>query len=223
MNKGVYMKKVIFFLTILAFCFISCEGLDDDDDGKGKSVKTSVKKVKDIKYTVKSDNKTHTNSLEFTFADEIMGLKAKDIHIKNKSGSVKKGKLSGSGASWSLEVFTSVPGRIEVKIKKSGIEDKKKKVTVYHWLYIDLPEEWDCDKCEEEQDYCDDCEENDSGECDEQDCDECIEYNCYNCKDQGCDACIEYDCYNCKDQGCDACIEYNCYNCKDQGCDACRV
>jgi len=40
---------------------------------------------------------------------------------------VIKGKLSGSGASWSLEVTASTPGKIEVKVVKPGIEGKKRK------------------------------------------------------------------------------------------------
>jgi len=188
------MKKAILFLTILAFCFISCEDFFKDDDGKEKNAKTSEKKVKDIKYTVTSDSSTDTNSIEFSFADEVKKLKAGDIHIKNKSGSVKKGKLSGSGASWSLQVTTFAPGKIEVKIKKSGIEDKKKKINVYHWLYTDLPGECGCDNCGEEQDYgeqgCDNCGERDCDECGGHDHDECIEYDCYDCKDQGCQECI---------------------------------
>ena len=176
------MKKLILFLTILTFCFVSCDGFFfDDDDGKEKS----AKKVKDIKYTVLSNSGINTSSIEFNFVDKISGLKAKDIHIKNKSGSVVKGKLSGSGTSWSLEVITSAPGRIEVKIKKSGIEDKKKKVDVFHWLYTSLPEECDCEKCDGETDCCEEC-----GVCEEQDCDACTEYDCNNCKDQGCDACV---------------------------------
>jgi len=157
-------------LAILAFCFISCDDLFDDDEEKGKPPKTSEKRVKNIKYSVKSDNNTDTKSIEFYFAKEIKGLKEKDIHIQNKSGSVIKGKLSGKGDSWILEVITSASGKIEVKIIKPGIEDKKKKVNVYHWLNVDLPEEQDCTQCGE-QDCCDECE----NDCGEQDC-ECIEY-----------------------------------------------
>ena len=174
------MKKAILFFTILAFCFISCDDLFDDDDNdggrKGKNAKASEKKVKDIKYTVTPDNGTDTNSIEFSFADDVKGLKAKDIHIKNKSGSVIKGKLSGSGASWSLEVVTSVQGIIEVKIIKPGIDDKKKNVNVFRRINISAPEKCDCCNCE--------CENNCGA-----DCDEFIEYDCYNCKDQGCDDC----------------------------------
>ena len=172
------MKKIVIFLLILVFCFISCDYLfddDNDDDRKGKDVKASEKKVKDIKYTAAPDNNTDTNSIEFTFADEIKTLKAEDIHIKNKSGSVIKGKLSGSGGSWSLEVVTSARGMIEVKIKKHGIEDKIKKVNVY--LSASAPENCDCNKCDEEQKCC------------KQDCGTDIEYDCNSCKDQGCDDC----------------------------------
>jgi len=177
------MKRAILFLAILAFCFISCDDLFDDDDEKGKHPKTAEKKVKDIKYTVKPDNNTDTKNIVFSFAKEIKGLKEKDIHIQNKSGSVIKGKLSGKGDSWSLKVITSAAGKIEVEIKKPGIEGKKKKVNVYLWVNADLPEELDCTQCGE-QDCCDECEQN----CGEQDC-ECIEYDCYSCKDQGCGEC----------------------------------
>jgi len=194
------MKRTVLFLTILAFCFSSCENILHDDLGAGKSAgihdKKTPEKPKDIKYTVTSDNSTHTNNIIFSFDGDIKELKAKDIHITNKSSSVKKGKLSGSGASWSLEVTASVPGKIEVKIVKPGIEGKKKKMDVYH-LYINFPEE--CDICGKEHDNCD---------CEEKCCDDCDEYDCNNCKDQGCDACTEYNCYYCKDAGCDACRAY---------------
>ena len=231
------MKRAVLFLTILAFCFTSCENLLHDVLGTGKSAvgpekkipeKTSPEKpAKDIKYTITSDNKTHTNSIEFSFDGDIKELKAKDIHITNKSGSVKKGKLSGSGALWSLEVTASTPGKIEVKIVKPGIEGKKKKMDIYH-KHIIFPEK--CDKCGKEHDNCD-CEEKCCDECagyecpycKDQGCKECTEYDCPYCEDAGCDACTEYNCYYCKDTGCDACTEYNCYYCKDAGCDACRA
>ena len=214
------MKKTVLFLTILAFCFTSCENPLNDDLGAAKNAvghekktpeKPTHRKPKDIKYTVTSDNNTHTNSIEFSFDGDINELKAEDIHITNKSGSVIKGRLSGSGAFWSLEVTASVPGKIEVRIVRPGIEGKKKKIDVYHF-HINFPEI--CEKCGKEYDNCD---------CEEKCCDECAGYECHNCRDQGCDECTEYNCYYCKDTGCDACIEYNCYYCKDTGCDACRA
>jgi len=198
------MKRTLLFLAILVFCFISCEDLIDDDLWAAKSAKGSEKKTpkkptpvkpKDIKYTVTSDNNVHTDNIVFSFDGDIKELKAKDIHITNKSGSVKKGKLSGSGASWSLEVTTSVPGKIEVKIVKPGIEGKKKKIDVYR-LNINFSEI--CEECGKENDGCD---------CEEKCCDDCAGYECHNCKDTVC-ACIEYNCYYCKDTGCDACRAY---------------
>ena len=202
------MKGAALLVTILAFCFTSCENLLHDDLGAGKSAgihdkKTPEKPAKNINYTVTSDKNTHTDNIVFSFDGDVKELKAKDIHITNKSGSVKKGKLSGSGAYWSLEVTASTPGKIEVKIVKPGIEGKKKKMNVYH-LHINSPDE--CDICGEEK-----CSDN------------CDEYDCHNCKNQGCDECTDYNCYYCKDTGCDACTEYNCYYCKDTGCDACRA
>ena len=194
------MKGAALLVTILAFCFTSCENLLHDDLGAGKSAgihdkKTPEKPAKNINYTVTSDKNTHTDNIVFSFDGDVKELKAKDIHITNKSGSVKKGKLSGSGASWSLEVTTSVPGKIEVKIVKPGIEGKKKKIDVYH-LYINFPEI--CEECGKENDSCD---------CEEKYCDDCAGYECHNCTDTGC-ACIEYNCYYCKDTGCDACRAY---------------
>jgi hypothetical protein len=102
------------------------------------TVTAAVAANNDITYNVTqtdgADGTADTTAINFTFSGAVSDLTANDITITNstnRTGSVTKGVLSGSGTSWSLAVTVAAPGNVTVSIIKTGIETGTKNVTVY--------------------------------------------------------------------------------------------
>jgi hypothetical protein len=87
-----------------------------------------------VAYTVTADGEsgaTTSTKIDFVFNAAVEGLTAEQITLTNGTGTVTKGDLTGSGASWSLEINVEAAGDITVAIDKPGIASGAKTITVH--------------------------------------------------------------------------------------------
>jgi hypothetical protein len=67
----------------------------------------------------------------FTFDEDVADLSAEQISLTNDGGVAAKGDITGSGKEWSLAIAVQKAGTVTVSIKKDGIAEGEKPVTVY--------------------------------------------------------------------------------------------
>jgi len=125
-------KKFWLGMLVMALVFgtIGCDnGSNDGSAGSGSSGGTD-----DITYTVEANGtlaEETTTQLTFTFNKAVSVLKAGDINIFDSTGAARKGILAGGGTSWTLDITVIVPGKVKVKINRTGIEDNEKTVMIH--------------------------------------------------------------------------------------------
>jgi alpha-tubulin suppressor-like RCC1 family protein len=77
------------------------------------------------------DGLTDSTAITFAFDKVVEGLTAEQIVVADDTGSVAKGDLTGSGASWTLGITVNTAGTVKVSIAKEGIASAAKDVAVY--------------------------------------------------------------------------------------------
>ncbi|GHV12672.1 hypothetical protein AGMMS49938_05710 [Fibrobacterales bacterium] len=122
------MKKFFLSFFLIAFAFIpllftSCsdstsnngEGITFNAEQKGGSAETAT-----------------TSAIVFNFSDEVTGLSANEISVKNGTGQITVGTLKGAVKTYTLALASvEKEGTIKVSINKSGIESGEKEIEVY--------------------------------------------------------------------------------------------
>jgi hypothetical protein len=86
-----------------------------------------------ISYSVKADGGSGKSSsaVNFTFGAAVANLEPEEITVTGDTGNVTRGALTGAGQNWSLAINVQEAGDIRIAVRREGIEDGEKTVTVY--------------------------------------------------------------------------------------------
>ena len=129
-RKGVFMKKTLKLIGIIALAAVIGLSMTTCEDGVDENIPVTFSSV-----TADGSSSQTTTQLTLTFSQAITDLTAADISLSGVSG-ISKGTLSSSGPAYTLPIsgFTS-GGTLSVSVSKSGydISGSPKSTTIYYY------------------------------------------------------------------------------------------
>ena len=134
MQKTVTLLLAVAALLAFAACVNDPGNTGSDNSGPDNTDPGNTITTPAITWTAAADGSVSavdSTKITFTFSDTVSGLIAADITLSPLTVSAVKGALSGSGASYTLNITAANQGYISVAIAKNGVATAAQEVRVF--------------------------------------------------------------------------------------------